>query len=177
MNDDIGHDSEPLLVDGQQLPVGVLEDDQSSDEQEFWKGVKQASLKGKIDRYVDGAKQIISLNVALLGLYFAAISFSSIGKYMKIESLWDFPLLLLFMSPPVFWCIGLGFALISIGPPPEGWVMESQSIKMQWKNECNKMEKHLWTARKVTFIGLALMITCVFFYLIYMCKSSLISLT
>lgn len=170
MNEDMMHDTEPPLAEGQLLPEGALEDDQSDDEQEFWKSIKQASLKGKIDRYVDGAKQIISLNSALLGLYFAAISISSIGDYIKIESLRDLPLLLLFMSPALCWCIGLIFALLSIEPPPEGWVMESQSIKMQWKNECNKMEKCLWNARRVTFLGLALMISAVFLYLICMCK-------
>lgn len=172
----MGHDSEPILIEGEPLSEELVEANQSDDEQMFWKGVKQASLKGKIDRYVDGAKQIISLNGALLGLYFAALSFSSIGKYIKIESLWDLPLLLLFMSPAFFWCVGLVFALISIAPPPEGWVMESQSIKMQWKNECNKMEKCLWRSRIFTFIGLALMMVGSFLYLICICKAPLISL-
>ncbi len=86
----------------QGLPVNEMD--------RFWLNVTRDAVKGSIGALEEAAKQLISAVSLLQGIYFAAISFSNLRELLQ-QNAYEWPLILLFVSPIVLWLACLAFAV------------------------------------------------------------------
>ncbi len=159
---------QPQIIEGLEPPSEILEAIRS-EEKKFWESISQESARGKVNRYLEGAKQIINLNGVLLGVYFAAIALSSISDHLTISSYWDVRWIILIISPAVCWFFGIYFAIRALEPNPYPyWVNDYQIIRSRWKEECSKLSRNVSRARWLLIIGFVFMLISLSICLYYM---------
>ena len=174
---------QPPIISGETPPEDILKkinEELSKEEEEtktFWNSVAQESVKGKINRHLDGAKQIINLNGILLGVYFASISFSSINEHLIIRSLWDIRWIALILLPAIVWALGLWIAIRALEPNSYQYITNDPVLtKERWCSECNSLSKSVLYARLSLVGGFALMIFSFSIYLYFTCDPWSISI-
>jgi hypothetical protein len=157
------------IVEGQAPSDEILEEI-FTEERLFWKSIAQEVVRGKVNRYLEGAKQIINLNGVLLGVYFAAIALSPISDRLIIRSWWDVRWIVLILIPALAWFAGLIFAVWALEPNPYPyWTNDSQQIERRWKKECSTLSQHISVARWSLVLGFLLMLISLSIFLYYMC--------
>ena len=138
------------------------------DDSEIWKKVAEASILGRIDRLTEGAKQIINITGFLLTAYFAAISLSSLNKYLVIRTFWDFHLWLI-LSPALLSLFGLISAVWALDPSKYPLTDDTERIKSSWKSDCGHINWWVWVARIFTLFAFGLIVVNIYAYLQLVC--------
>lgn len=78
---------------------------------DFWLQTVQDTIKQSITSLEEAAKQLIGAITLVVGIYFAAISFSGLKKAISPEGSAAWLQVALFVSPIVIWLICLFFAI------------------------------------------------------------------
>lgn len=162
----------PPTISGETPPADILQgiSNEEDKEKKFWNSVADDIERGKVNRHLEGAKQIINLNGILLGVYFASISFSSINGHLIIRSLWDIRWIALILLPAIVWASGLLIAIRALEPKPHPYKTNDPELtKKRWCAECDSLSKSVWRARLSLVGGFILMIFSFSIYLYYMC--------
>ena len=165
---------QPPIISGESVPADVSQEilGEEEEEKKFWNGLAQDVERGKVNRHLEGAKQIINLNGILLGVYFAAISFSSANGHLMIRSYWDIRWIVLILLPAVVWAYGLWVAVHALEPNPYDYKTNDPALtKARWIAECTSISESVWKARLSLVCGFILMIFSFSIYLYYMCDS------
>ncbi len=163
---------QPPIISGERVPDDISKEilDEEEEEKKFWNNLAQEIERGKVDRHLEGAKQIITLNGVLLGVYFASISVSSLIGHLIIRSLWDTRWILLILLPAIVWAGGLLIAIRALEPRPYPYTTNDPGLtKERWIAECISLSKSVGKARLSLVCGFILMIFSFSIYLYYMC--------
>jgi hypothetical protein len=163
---------QPPIISGEQVPADVSREilGEEEEEKKFWNSLAQDIERGKVNRHLEGAKQITNLNGILLGVYFAFISFSSLDEHLIIRSFWDVRWIVLVLLPAVIWAWGLWVAVHALEPNPYPYKTNDPGLtKERWMAECATLSKSVWKARLSLVCGFIFMIFSFSIYLYYMC--------
>ena len=78
---------------------------------EFWMETARTAVRESVASLEEAAKQLIGAVTLVEGIYFAAISFSDLGKVMAVQGAEMWLRILFFVSPIVLWLVCLFFAV------------------------------------------------------------------
>jgi len=134
----------------------------------IWEKVAEDNILGRIDRLTEGAKQIINITGFLLTTYFAAISFSSLNKYLIIRTVWDWNLWFI-LGPALFSLIGLGSAVWALDPGNHPLTDKIEDTKLFWNSRCGHINRYIWIARIFTLLAFGLMVFNMYCYILLIC--------
>lgn len=138
------------------------------DDSETWKKIAEESILRRVDKLTDGAKQIININGFLLTAYFAAISLSSLNKYLVIRAFWDFRLWLI-LGPALLSLFGLVSAVWALDPSEYPRTDDAERIKSYWRLDCGHINWWVWVARIFTLFAFGLIVINIYAYLRLVC--------
>jgi hypothetical protein len=144
---------------------------QDSDERNFWRNVAKERKRGQIDRTLDGLKQIINLNGVIIGVYFAALSISSLNKFLIIRSILDIGWIIFILGPSFAWLVSLSLSICALCASPvfPHWTNDVDIIKSLWQNEFKSLSTNLARARQALLIGFVLMFLNIAVYIYISC--------
>lgn len=161
--------STPIVI-GQE-PTEFKESLDPEEEKKFWRNIAKEREKGRMDRAIDGLKQIINLNGIILGVYFATLSISSLNNYLVIRSNSDIIWVLLLLLPAIVWLLSLGFAISALCSNPifPKWTNDAKIIEESWRKEFEYLSSRLTRSRITLLIGFGLMILNIAVYIYVSC--------
>jgi hypothetical protein len=137
----------------------------------FWLETARGATKESISAREEAAKQIITITSLTQGIYFAAISFSDLKEALAVQDLKGWFLVLLFVSPIVFWLISLAYAVRVFAPQTYRTNLQSPDLakEMLMKMVAYKHQQ-LRRAHAALLLGFGLMMANIVIYLGWMPK-------
>jgi hypothetical protein len=140
-----------------------------TEEDLFWVEIGKDALRNMIGCYDEAAKQLITVSGVLQGLYFVAISFSTIKDQFSINSFNGVFMILLFISPVALWLLSLGCSIYVLIPQHRGDLSFTVAIdvKDRWKLDVGHKSTWLKRAQRLLFLGFIPLLGSIICYLIY----------
>ena len=128
----------------------------------FWLEIANNAIKDMSKNYDEPAKQIITVSGVLQGLYFVAISFSTLNDQISLKCVWDCVFNLVFILPVIFWLGGLYFAIRVLMPKFRTPISKQSTSEIQkrWQEDRDSKSRNLMWAQWLLVAGfLPLLIT------------------
>jgi hypothetical protein len=138
---------------------------------EFWLETARTAVRESVASLEEAAKQLIGAVTLVEGIYFAAISFSDLKEALAVQDLKGWFLVLLFVSPIVFWLISLAYAVRVFAPQTYRTNLQSPDLakEMLMKMVAYKHQQ-LRRAHAALLLGFGLMMANIVIYLGWMPK-------
>jgi hypothetical protein len=140
-----------------------------TEEDRIWLDVLNNAIKNMASCYDEPAKQLITISGVLQGLYFVAISFSTLKDQMLLNCTLDYILIFVFILPVILWLGSLYFAIRVLMPKfrPKISMMSTSEIQQRWQEDRDSKSQNLKRAQWFLVIGFIPLIICIFCYLIF----------
>lgn len=149
---------------------GKLVTDAETKENVLWGEIANATIKNMQKSYDEPAKQIITVSGVLQGLYFVAISFSTLKNLICLNCIWDYLFnILIFLTPVGSWILSLYFAISVLIPKirtPIGYKSTSE-VQIRWQSDRDSKTKNLMWAKRALVFGLLWLIFSIGYYLFF----------
>jgi len=147
----------------------AIEGEAATSDDLFWIELIDDSIKNMPARYDEPAKQLITISGVLQGLYFVAISFSSLKDQISLNCAWDYLLNSVFLFPIIFWLGSLYFAIRVLMPKfrPEMSRRSISEAKRRWQDDRDSKSQNLTRAQWLLVLGFIPLILSICCYLIF----------
>lgn len=136
---------------------------------DFWIETGRNAISDSIANQIDAAKQLISITSILQAIYFAAISFSDLKKELfsyQTNMGGTYLLILIFVSPIIFWLLSLAFSVRVLVPLSRGAMIDSPTgIRSMVQEAIYFKSKYLRAAHLMLIFGFIPLIISIAIYL------------
>jgi len=139
-----------------------------TDEDWFWEEIADAAAKNMQKSHDEPAKQIITVSGVLQGLYFVAISFSTLKDQIYLSSINVYVLLFVFLLPIVLWLISLFFAISVIIPKfrTNMYRNSPSAIQKMWNYDIDSKAENLLRAQIFLVAGFLFLVISICVYIL-----------
>lgn len=140
-----------------------------TEEDLFWLDLANIAIKDMHKSYDEPAKQIITVSGVLQGLYFVAISFSTLKDQISLNCIRDYILYIIFILPVVLWIGSLYYAIHVIMPKFRHRIskMSPTEIQERWQEDRDSKSRNLMRAQWLLVAGFLPLIISICCYLIF----------
>jgi hypothetical protein len=140
----------------------------------LWLEMGNSAIKNMLSSYDEPAKQLINITGVLQGLYFVAISFSTLNDQISLKCLQDYAFNTIFIFPVIFWIVSLYFAIRVLMPKFRSRIsnLSSSEIQARWEEDRDYKSRNLIWAQRFLVWGFIPLIVSICCYLIFFHSSS-----
>jgi hypothetical protein len=140
-----------------------------TEEDLLWLEVLNTAIKNMPSSYDEPAKQLITISGVLQGLYFVAISFSTLKDQISIKCAWDCIFNFVFILPVILWLGSLFFAIRVIMPKLRDRIsrVSTSEIQQRWQDDRDYKSQNLKRAQWLLVLGFIPLIISICCYMIF----------
>ena len=140
----------------------------------FWLEMGNNAIKNMLSSYDEPAKQLITITGVLQGLYFVAISFSTLNDQISLTCLRDYAFNTIFILPVILWLGSLYFAIRVLMPKFRSRIsnLSSSEIQARWDEDRDYKSRNLIWAQRFLVWGFIPLIVSICFYMVFFHSNS-----